>query len=73
MDEADAGLDIVRLVPRVSHHAPEELERFLTSVVLRTFVAELGEPAGAQLVRDVAARLPGGELRWVRLEVVARR
>ncbi len=63
----------VRLVPRISHHAPDELERFLTSVVLRTFVAELGDAAGAQLVRDVAARLPAGELRWVRLEIVARR
>jgi trans-aconitate 2-methyltransferase len=62
----------VRLVPRVSRHAPGELERFLASVVLRTFVAELGPEAGAQLVRDVAARLPDGELRWVRLEVVAR-
>ncbi len=63
----------VRLVPRVSRHEPAELERFLTSVVLRTFVAELGDEAGAALVRDVAARLPDGELRWVRLEVVARR
>ncbi|HMJ01407.1 MAG TPA: methyltransferase domain-containing protein [Conexibacter sp.] len=62
----------VRLVPRVSHHEPGELERFLTSVVLRTFVAELGDEAGARLVHEVAARLPDGELRWVRLEVVAR-
>lgn len=69
-----AGFDAldVRLVPRVSRHPPAELERFLTSVVLRTFVTELGERAGARLVRDVAARLPDGELRWVRLEVVAR-
>ncbi len=67
-----AELD-VRLVPRVSRHEPAELERFLTSVVLRTFVAELGDEAGAQLVRDVAARLPDGEIRWVRLEIVARR
>lgn len=62
----------VRLVPRVSHHAREELERFLTSVVLRTFVMELGEEAGARLVRDVADRIPGRELHWVRLEIVAR-
>lgn len=71
-DAGFAELD-VRLVPRVSRHEPAELERFLTSVVLRTFVAELDDEAGAQLVRDVAARLPDGELRWVRLEVVARR
>jgi trans-aconitate 2-methyltransferase len=63
----------VRLVPRVSRHQPGELERFLTSVVLRTYVAELGPERGAALVRDVAARLPERELRWVRLEIVARR
>jgi trans-aconitate 2-methyltransferase len=66
-DDAD-----VRLVPRVSRHTREELERFLTSVVLRTFVTELGPEAGGALVRDVAERLPDGELHWVRLEIVAR-
>ncbi len=66
-DDAD-----VRLVPRVSHHTREELERFLTSVVLRTYVTELGPDAGDALVREVADRLPGGELHWVRLEIVAR-
>jgi trans-aconitate 2-methyltransferase len=70
-----AGFDAtdVRLVPRASRFAsPDELERFLTSVVLRTYVAELGAEAGAALVREVAARLPERELRWVRLEIVAR-
>jgi trans-aconitate 2-methyltransferase len=62
----------VRLVPRVSRHESVELERFLTSVVLRTFVTELGPDSGAALVHDVAARLPDGELHWVRLEIVAR-
>ena len=66
-DDAD-----VRLVPRVSHHTRQELERFLTSVVLRTFVTELGPEAGGALVREVADRLPDGELHWVRLEIVAR-
>lgn len=66
-DDAD-----VRLVPRVSRHTPEELERFLANVALRTFVAELGPERGARLVREVAGRLPRGELRWVRLEIVAR-
>jgi trans-aconitate 2-methyltransferase len=61
----------VRLVPRVSRHEPAELERFLTSVVLRAHVAALGAEAGARLVRDVAARLPERELHWVRLEIVA--
>jgi trans-aconitate 2-methyltransferase len=69
-----AGFDRfdVRLVPRTSHFAPEELERFLTSVVLRTFVTELGPERGDALVREVAARLPAREIRWVRLEVEAR-
>ena len=64
----------VRLVPRTTRFdADEQLERFLTSVVLRTFVTELGPQRGAALVRAVAARLPERELRWVRLEIVARR
>jgi trans-aconitate 2-methyltransferase len=67
---AEAG---VRLVPRVSRMEPDELRRFLTSVVLRAHVDALGPEAGAALVRDVAARLPDGELQWVRLEIVARR
>lgn len=69
-----AGFDRldVRLRPRVSRHERAELERFLTSVVLRTHVLELGEEAGAALVRDVADRLPDGELHWVRLEIEAR-
>jgi trans-aconitate 2-methyltransferase len=63
----------VRLVPRVSRHDADELERFLTSVVLRTYVAELGPEAGSALVREVLARLPERTLHWVRLEIVARR
>jgi trans-aconitate 2-methyltransferase len=62
----------VRLVPRVSRFEPRQLERFLTSVVLRTYVTELGAEAGGALVREVAARLPEREIQWVRLEVVAR-
>jgi len=62
----------VRLRPRVSRHTRADLERFLTSVVLRTHVMELGEEAGGALVREVAARLPDGELHWVRLEIEAR-
>lgn len=70
-----AGFDRmdVRLVPRTSRFASvEELERYLTSVALRTYVDQLGAEAGAALVRDVAARLPARELHWVRLEIVAR-
>jgi trans-aconitate 2-methyltransferase len=62
----------VRLVPRVSRFEPDELERFLASVVLRTYVLELGPEAGGALVREVAARLPQREIGWVRLEIVAR-
>src|SRR5262249_41213631 len=63
----------VRLVRRVSRLEPDELERFLTSVVLRAHLAALDAEAGQELVRAVAARLPDGELDWMRLEVVARR
>lgn len=63
----------VRLVPRVSRHAPDELERFLAKVVLRTHVDALGPDDGAALACEVAARLSERELHWVRLEVVARR
>jgi trans-aconitate 2-methyltransferase len=63
----------VRLVPRTSRfESDERLERFLTSVVLRTFVTELGPVDGPALVRDVAARLPERAIHWVRLEIVAR-
>lgn len=63
----------VRLVPRVSHFATRaELERFLTSVALRTYYDARDPEAGAAFVHDVAARLPAPELHWVRLEVVAR-
>lgn len=70
-----AGFDrmVVRLVPRVSRFEEEELERFLTNVVLRTYVTELGPEAGRALVRDVAEALqPDREIHWVRLEIVAR-
>lgn len=70
-----AGFDAadVRLVPRTSHFdSDEQLEQFLTSVVLRTFVIELGPSDGPALVREVAARLPERAIHWVRLEIVAR-
>jgi trans-aconitate 2-methyltransferase len=66
-----AELD-VRLVPRVSRFTQDELERFLTTVALRTFVTELGPVDGPALVGEIAVRLPGHELHWVRLEIVAR-
>lgn len=62
----------VRLVPRVSRFAPDELERFLTTVALRTYATDLGPQEGPALIREVAARLPERELHWVRLEIVAR-
>ncbi|HEU4701224.1 MAG TPA: class I SAM-dependent methyltransferase [Conexibacter sp.] len=70
-----AGFDrlSVRLVPRTSRFdSDEQLERFLTSVVLRTFVVELGAERGRALVREVAAWLPERAIHWVRLEIVAR-
>jgi len=65
-----AGFDRmdVRLVPRVSHFAPETFEPYLTTVALRTYAAELGPG----FIREVARRLPEREIHWVRLEIVAR-
>ncbi len=63
----------VRLVPRTSRfETVEELERFFTTVALRTFATDLGPVEGPALVREVARRLPDRELHWVRLEIVAR-
>ncbi|HEX5146258.1 MAG TPA: class I SAM-dependent methyltransferase [Conexibacter sp.] len=64
----------VRLVPRASQFGSvQELERFLTTVALRTFATELGPVEGPKLVHEVATRLPERALHWVRLEIVARR
>ncbi|MFL5816458.1 MAG: class I SAM-dependent methyltransferase [Conexibacter sp.] len=67
---AAAGFDRmdVRLVPRVTRFAPEQLEPFLTTVALRTYATELG-PA---FIHEVATRLREPALHWVRLEIVAR-
>jgi trans-aconitate 2-methyltransferase len=64
----------VRLVPRTTRFdSREELERFFTTVALRTFATELGPVDGPALVHAVAERLPEPTLHWVRLEIVARR
>ncbi len=63
----------VRLVPRVTRFGSvQELERFFTTVALRTFATDLGPVDGPALVHEVATRLPALELHWVRLEIVAR-
>jgi trans-aconitate 2-methyltransferase len=70
-----AGFDRtdVRLVPRTTRFdSVEQLERFFTTVALRTFATDLGPVDGPALVREVAARLPEPALHWVRLEIVAR-
>ena len=51
----------------------EELEAFLATVVLRSHLARLPEDERAGFVRRVAERLPGREIDYVRLNVVARR
>ncbi|MCW2954997.1 MAG: Methyltransferase type 12 [Conexibacter sp.] len=53
--------------------APDELERYLATVVLGTHVAELGEERGAVLVREVAERMDEPLIDYVRLNVDARR
>jgi trans-aconitate 2-methyltransferase len=53
--------------------AGEPMETFLTTVVLRSHVERLPEADRAGFVRQVAERLPGSEIDYVRLNLVARR
>lgn len=48
------------------------LEPYLRTVVLGTHLLDRPPAAADRLVRDVAVRLPGGEIDYVRTEVVAR-
>lgn len=50
----------------------EPLETFLATVVLRSHVERLPEAERGPFVHQVAERLPGGEIDYVRLNVVAR-
>lgn len=67
---ADAWAD---LTPRPEPVAAERLEQFLTTVVLGGHVQRLGPERGAQLVHDVAARLPAPVIEYVRLNLGAMR
>jgi len=51
----------------------EAMETFLATVVLRSHVERLPEPERSAYVRGVALRLPGSEIDYVRLNLVARR
>lgn len=51
----------------------EELETFLATVVLRHQLAPIPPEDRAQFVQEVATRLPGREIDYVRLNIVARR
>lgn len=53
--------------------AGEPMETFLTTVVLRAHVERLPEAERAGFIRRVAERLPGSEIDYVRLNLVARR
>jgi trans-aconitate 2-methyltransferase len=53
--------------------AGEPMETFLTTVVLRSHVERLPETERAGFIRQVAERLPGSEIDYVRLNLVARR
>lgn len=61
------------------HHEPtpidpgEPLETFLATVILRSHLDRLPEGDRAGFVRQVAERLPGPEIDYVRLNLVARR
>jgi trans-aconitate 2-methyltransferase len=48
-------------------------EEYLANVALREHVDRLGPDAGAAFIRSVAARLPDSEVRYVRLNINARR
>jgi trans-aconitate 2-methyltransferase len=51
----------------------EPLETFLATVVLRLHLDRLPEAERGPFVRQVAERLPGGEIDYVRLNIAARR
>ncbi|MGH9064592.1 MAG: class I SAM-dependent methyltransferase [Acidimicrobiales bacterium] len=53
--------------------SPEDLEAFLATVVLRWQLTGVGEDDRPAFVHEVAARLPGGEIDYVRLNIVGRR
>jgi trans-aconitate 2-methyltransferase len=48
-------------------------EEYLVTVALRDHVARLGEEAARAFVRAVAERLPGAEVHYIRLNILARR
>jgi len=49
------------------------LKTFLATVILREHLARLPESQQASFVRAVAGRIPGGEIDYVRLNIVAQR
>jgi len=51
----------------------EPMETFLATVILRAHVDRLPEAGRAEFIRQVAERLPGPEIDYVRLNLVARR
>jgi trans-aconitate 2-methyltransferase len=51
----------------------EELEAYLASVVLRTFLDGMPAPERAEFIHAVAMRLPRPEVDYVRLNILARR
>lgn len=52
---------------------PEDLEAYLETICLGDHVAEMRHDEAASFVREVARRLPGGAIDYVRLNVTARR
>jgi trans-aconitate 2-methyltransferase len=67
-------VDVETRLRREEPHMPgEDLETFLRTIVLRPYLAEMPAPDAAAFVREVARRLPGGAVTYVRMEVAARR
>lgn len=52
---------------------PEDLETYLATIILGDHVAAMTAEAGRAFVHDVAARIPGLEIDYVRLNIRARR
>lgn len=61
------------LTPAPAPVPTDQLETYLTTVVLGSHLQGLDEERASELVRSVAARLPSRELDYVRLNLVARR
>lgn len=73
-DLADAGFVDIRtwLTPAPAPLPPNDVEAYLSSVVLGSHLEHIPEPERADFVQAVATRLPAPEIDYVRLNLTAR-